>query len=499
MFEIASAKTFYQSQEDSWGQSIVQEFYECGGFDCRECLENAHTEFSDLIPLGCTFDGYWGGRSRSLALWAYICIELDLGKSEIELPIIAITAAQESLPRGEHPDWRIQLAFDILSYKFAGESNDTNLRWIEHALRDTSQLAWPTFDRCKFDGDPMAKGLKQTVILLKRLAVRHEIAAANLILFSLVGKSDHQSDIDFWLEKARRGESPVKQLATFYMGCWQKNCEKGPWVKTLQSLDLPPEDDPDYPLLASIASNAVAILHSKGGFISSENVNDFQEGNRRFERNVPIDPEVLSQFETVDRLRVRLSEKGSSREISERVRNLSVETGRLIEATLKQGLISWFSDIDDICIKHVKPIKDWEYQDYRDVIGELFGNDEKPLNIGELLVEAGLKFPTNGVFKIRPVKDRVGKKFVWGIKTNLISLVIANLFAAKCNPRHPFRHFSSADLIHFLKYFNVAYGNRNLHAHFSIAAATEYDQALETVEAAEEVEKLAARFLRFVE
>ena len=508
MFEIPNTKTTYQSQEDSWGHSIVQDFYECGGFNNRACLESAHAEFSELIPPYSTFDGYWGGRCRSLALWAYICIELDLGKSEIELAVFAIVAAQESLPSGQHPDWRVQLAFDLLQFKY----DENNLEWIEYALRETSQLAWPSFDKTSFVGDPNAKGLEKTIVLLRHLAVGDEISGANLILFSLVGESKNPSDVDFWLKNACRGESPVKELAAFYLGCWKESRKSRSGLATLQCLGFPSEDDPNYPILASIASNAEAVRRSITGSFSPEASSiTAQSGGSKLEKASAIfHPQVIEQFDVLSRSMKRLAglletqladgksisvstapQLGSG-EITDCTRNLSVETGRLIEATLKQGLISWFVDNRDFCRNDPKPQKDWNYDYYCNFIGQIFGHGENCLGIHELLGKAGIKVPREDFFKFFPVRGRVRKTELWDRKTNFFSLLIANLLAAKCNENHPFRLFSADDLVEFLESLNVAYGDRNLSAHFSISSALKPVDALRR---AGDIQNLTTRFL----
>lgn len=514
MFEIASAKTTYQFPEDPWGLLIVREFYECGGFSKHECLQQTHNKFTELFESKFEPDDPWSLRCRALAVWAYICLELELGQTEIELPVIAIAAALEGLPRSEHPDWLVQLGFDLLQYKHAGESDEANLGWIEGALNETCQLAWPNFENTRFEGDPRATHLSNTIRLLKRLATTEKIAGASLILCNVVGQSKHRSDVEFWLKNARSGESPVKELATFYFGCWKESRNPGSGLVDLQSLSFPLDDDPYYPILAGIASSAKAArLSTEGAALSeADNINPlFSDSN--FESVCAIDPMVVDQFAVLSRTMKRLSsllETQITNEVSiissttshlescdirDCVRYLSLETGRLIEATLKQGLIIWFSDDKDLCRNDPLRQNQWDYLHYCNFIGKIFGDGENILGIHELFEKARIKVPREDFFKIYPVRERRGKVTLLNKATNVFSLIIANFLAAKCNDSHPFRLFAVDDLVKFLDSFNVAYSDRNLSAHFSISSTT---TPVDVLRRARDVQNLATRFLRQV-
>jgi hypothetical protein len=539
MFETENMKNIALHQNDEWGHSVVQDFFVAGGFNSPENLRITHSKFTELVsPDIDDPDTHWEHRCVALATWAYICVELEVPASDFELLIFAIVSAENQLPGNEHSNWIVQLSFDLLIYKYGCDNGtEPELRWLEKdriasQLLQTCKLAWTNFHRDTPNGllvmfekggiDPAsvdilncegtgqdARVLKKTIALLNQLGFEQNIHAAFLVLINLgVGSKYH---FKLWLEHGKLAEGAVKTLATFYYGCSERSkrdvkihdnfLEKGNAI--LKKVTFPSEDEAEFGLLCDVALKAAAVVRNQLAVAGMRKPTYCYFD--KWARNASL---VSDQWETVERSEIRLHEALVSRsfeiEIPERIRTLTLETGRLVEATLKWTLYKWFRETNEL-ERETTRIKHWIYPTkYNDFIGPILGVMENGsgLEIDELLKASSIKL---GGEKDEPIRIGayrlvdLGKRNqgVWNAKENFVTLIIANAIAARCNPEHPFRHCPLGQLVEFLSVCNAAYQIRNSNAHFSSARyTTSAQEALFWAEAVRDaVDQFQGKFL----
>ncbi|CAG0999359.1 hypothetical protein MTYP_02763 [Methylophilaceae bacterium] len=477
---------------DNWGRSIIDTFFKDNGFQREESKQAAHESFLHLTAKENEPDEVWGQRCNALAIWALICIELDV--QELEPLLGSIDLATKSLPKEMSPLWFENLVFDLVFHKFSASFDDFDITDTAQNLFRTIKLATKSFqsecgkdDRDFFRGgcligvkDIDVRQLSKTKDLLEKLG-QSGINEAFFLLVALgMGWLEDQKK---WIQKAAEGAWPTRQLAAYYYGLQQTDPNKGKHY--LKKVVIPSEDDPDYGVLIELALKAkreLAIMAGRSGVtvVRGSQEDTFHLWSNRAEY-------VADQWETVERCVVSVQdivsraewrqEKSNATvaidshqlsdppiELSEHTRSLTLETGRLVESFLKWCLSEWH-------IKHAElhtaiQIDDWDIANLVPIIGKILGSneDDNALDLDTLLHQADLKFDKNPRF-FKSLNDKPHK--VWDYGTNLNTLVVANAIAARCNPNHLFRHTSTDSLVEALGIFNAAYFVRNNNAHFA--------------------------------
>lgn len=469
---------------DNWGQSIINDFLEDGGFRRRECKQTAHQKFQQLISTDYDPDDGWDQRCNALAVWAIICVELEVPSPELELLCISIVSAMEKLPNGEHPLWLGQLAFDLVLFKFDDSPSALDLTETAKSLFSTIKLAAKNFQE-----EPGNKGLDfykvgklnpddfghllgvenrqdirqlfNTQELLKQLGKNGVNEALYLLVILNMGDGKNQ---ERWLGQAVDGAWPTKQLAAYYLGylLLPTNEQKGKVF--LKKVTFPSEDDPNYGVLSDLALKA-KVKSYRGDWAKERREERYNLWRTEAEH-------VAAQWETVERCVIGVQDlvglaewkQAESIELPDHIRSLTLETGRLVEAMFKWCLSKW--PIDSSKLPITRSIKDWQLSDFEPNIGPILGNGEDGHSLGiEMLLKlADLKLDP----KLRDLGYIDGKIWsVWNLCTNLSTLVVANAVAARCHDRHPFRHTPKDSLVATLGILNAAYFVRNSNAHYS--------------------------------
>lgn len=461
---------------DNWGQSIIDIFLKDGGFQREESKQAAHESFLHLTAKENAPDEVWGQRCNALAIWALICIELDV--QELEPLCSPIYLAMEAFPNGEHPCWFGQLAFDLVMHKFSASLNDFDIEITTRNLFKTIKLAAKSsqeksgntghdfFREGRFNSDDFncligveyqfdVRQLSNTKKLLKQLGNAKVYEAFYLLVILDMEIRDRKH----WLQQAEKGAGPISQLAAYFYGCLLAiNKDKDDrWKKHLRKVVFPSEDDADYDVLSELAQKAKRKLAQKEGRHGVAVVGRNKEEFYNLWRNEA--KAVADQWETAERCVVDVQdlvshaewklEKSEAQDAKNRhqlcepidlpvhIRSLTVETGRLVESFLKWCLSVWHIKLSEL--PTVIPIEEWGSANFDRIIGPILGGNEDStaLKLDMFLHQADLKLDMNATYFKRLDTAPFS---VWDSPTNLNTLVVANAIAARCNNNHLFRH-----------------------------------------------------------
>lgn len=491
---------------DEWGKSIIDEFLREGGFRNPEAMRAAHDKFLTLISTDYDPEDAWELRGNALAVWALICIELELPSDEQELLRVSIAVALERFPGG-HPHWFGQLAFDLV-FEAPAPPAEGGYRDIARLLFQTIKQAvrTPSVEGSDFlldgltgldifdgllgpENDQRIESLTNTKKLLKRLG-NAGVNEADYLLALGFGES---KDRKYRLRQAVKGAWPASQLAALYLGnLLSLESREREAEGSLRAVRFPSEDDPEYEFLCGVARKAKAILieNTSGKFGSDAYRERFGEWSINAK-------DVADQWESVERCTVRLqnlefmnsSKDAPPVDLPEHVHSLTLETGRLVEAFLKWCLSTWFADQSKLNLAP-GPLKAQELTHFNAFVGCILGKgpDGASISLEGLLNRAGLSLWKHQVHKLIGGWKRA--EAVWTCSTaNLASLVAANAIAAKTREgHHPFCHIELDLLIDAMSVFSTAYFVRNDNAHF-VRESSDRTSASEAIFWAKETRK----------
>lgn len=474
---------------DTWGQSIINDFLKDGGFRNLGSKQIAHEQFQNLIEIDYDPDEGWEHRCNALAVWAFICVELEVPSEELELLSFSITSAMDRRPTGEHPLWLGQLAFDLvlfLRYSDLSSALDfTNLaldlfRTIKQAAK--SFQAEPKnrdkdfFQEGKLNPDDFdlllgvlrpqdVRHLSNTQKLLIRLGKSGVNEALYLLVILDMGDGKYQ---ERWLKQAADGVWPANQLAAFYLGNMLLPDNKGKGEAFLKKVRFPSEDDSDFEILCKLALKAKAsCLKNRTPYLKSHG--DSMDRGRQKDRFHCWGRKaiyVADQWETVERCVISL-EEANPIELPEHIHSVTLETGRLVEAFLKWCLSEWFVIANKL--DKTTSLSSWRISEINEFFGSTLGNskDGSPIGLRDLLSLTDFSIGEDGHEIYKLISDEEKPWMVWNSTVNLPTLVIANAVAAGCNEDHPFRHIAKDLLVETLVIFNAAYFIRNTNAHYA--------------------------------
>lgn len=430
----------------------------------------------------------WKSRCNVLAVWALICIELELpSDQDLDLRLEVFGLAIEDFPGGHHPNWFGQLAFDLV--QISGRSEIYSVI-ISDALWRTIQQAARSFrneNRDFFQDGLDGLNALDWILGTKNNQKLGSLSNTTKLLRTLGDKSINEADYllamvwgdlrgrECWLRKAGAGAWPTSQVAALSLGNLLKSQGKYGWRDQLSSVKFPSEEDVDFNFLSAVALKAKSQL---SGVDFSLNL-PVNYSERFYDWSVKAE-DVAKQWETVERCTVRLQDLVSAAEcvaerdgsayvhpidLPEHVRSVTLETGRLVEAFLKWCLNTWFPNERNLDLT-----TDLAHQtDYHFVsfVGSILGKAEGvgSIDLAQLLSETGLNITKHQVHEL--IGPNKKAKCVWTCtKANIASLVVANAMAAKCYKNHPFRHVERTMLVAALDAFHSAYIVRNSIAHF---------------------------------
>lgn len=475
-----------------WGQQIIDDFLQNGGFQQPDAMQAADEKFWMLFYADNGPEDAWKDRCDFLAVWALICIELERpADNDLDLLIGLIRSALQGLPEYQHANWFGQLAFDLLQVYGRSPTDTIDLGNVSDSLfltiKQTTKAIWgDEFTNkghvnysvlgCLFGKDVIVdlRELIRTKDLLERLA--NEGVDEALFFLSMGFGSD--SECETWLGRAAEGSWPTSPVARFQLACiLRSENRRNEFLRQVRLVKFPDDDHPEYDYLCQVAIKAgsVTLKHQFGQNLVDEN-SGYEKWNDDWSS---LSLDVTGQWDTVRRCCVDLDDLISAAELSgkespislpEYKRSLSLETGRLIEVFLKWSLCRWFPKEQDL--DRNDSISGQDADRFSRHIGNILGrgDSEEGISLDELLRKTDTQLTTEKNKK-HEVGDLIGMGRnalnVWKCtNARLPSLIVANAIAAKSHFDHHFGHAKSLALIDAIRTFRVAYSVRNENAHY---------------------------------